>query len=431
MSAVRVVDTLEALDEALDRAAAVRSQSDDAYREMLAAVLFRPRQMLGKVPRDPASDEYRSVQLRLYEQLTQRTYDVAQEETKFDRAHMLRWPFPYVTRSAATVGNYLMMYGQIIKEMNLPAGAHILEMGSGYGPLTHQFASMGYRVTCVDISENLLEYVRARCAGLPGPVETICCDMNDFPTTGLYDAVVFFESFHHVLNHADLVRRIGACLDDNGILVFAGEPIVPADSQIVPYPWGLRMDGMSLWAIRRQGWLELGFRSDYFSDLLRRSGWTHRRVTSLSLPGADIWVCRRARSAETVRGQGGELVHAWHATDAAILTQCGRRDLVEGTIRSQGQAGYLAYGPYQQLEAGTYEIAWEGKNEGDVSTAIAEVACQTGQDVLREVAMTKGVGILARTRFHLKVAVPDMEFRVRVGAGDVIALKGLELRRLP
>ena len=427
MSAPRFVDTLESLDEALDQAAAVRSHSDDAYREVLSGFLLRPRELLGKLPKDPASDEYRSVQLRLYERLTQHSYDVSKEETIFDSAHMLRWPFPYVTRSAATVGNYLMMYGQIIKEMNLPSGAHILEMGSGYGPLTYQLASMGYRVTCADISEKLLEYVRARCAGLPGSVDTICCDMNTVSIAGVYDAVVFFESFHHVLNHADLVRRIGDCLADDGILVFAGEPIVAVDSPIVPYPWGLRMDGMSLWAIRRQGWLELGFRLDYFSDLLRRSGWTHRRVTSLSLPGADIWICKRSKPAA---GQlaAGELVHAWRAIDSAILTQCGRRDLVAETIRSQGQAGYLSYGPYLKLDAGVYEIVWEGRIDGGVSAAVAEVACRNGQEILREIRIGTGTGVLARTRFHLNHAVEDIEFRIRIGANDVIELKLMELR---
>ncbi|HJT96924.1 MAG TPA: class I SAM-dependent methyltransferase [Rhodanobacteraceae bacterium] len=429
MSAPRVVDTLEALDEALDRAAAVRAQSDDAYRKTLSEVLLQPNRMLGKMPRDPASDEYRIAQLAFYERLTQRSYDVGREETPFDRAHMLRWPFPYATRSAATVGTYLMAYGQIIREMNLPPGAHVLEMGSGYGPLTHQLASMGYRVTCADISERLLEYVRTRCAGLPGAVDTICCDMNEFAIAGAYDAVVFFESFHHVLNHADLLRRIGGCLVDDGILVFAGEPIVPNDSEIVPYPWGLRMDGMSLWAIRRQGWLELGFRVDYFSDLLRRTGWSHRRAPSISFPGTDIWICRRARAAIEADGKMSQTVHAWRAADDAILTQCGDRS-ADGTLRSRGEAGYLAYGPYQPLDAGTYEVVWEGTNDGASSAAVAEVACRIGQDVLRETAMTPGSGILARARFHLREAVADAEFRVRVGAGDVVALRGIELRRI-
>ncbi len=428
MSALRVIDTLEALDHALDHAAAMRARSSDAYLESLAGVMFRPRQMLEREPADPSSQDYRSAQLRLYEQLAQRTYDVAQEETPFEREYMLRWPYPYVTRSATTVGNSLMMYGQIIKEMSLPAGAHILEMGSGYGPLTYQLASMGYRVTCVDISEKLLEYVRARCANLPGMVDTIRCDMNSFSIVGVFDAVIFFESFHHVLNHAELLRRIDACMGEKGIVVFAGEPIVPSDSTIVPYPWGLRMDGLSLWAIRRLGWLELGFRLDYFNELLRRSGWTHQRIPSLSIPGTDIWICRRARPIGTGRANCSDVIQVWRATDDAILTQCGSRDLAAGTIRSQAQGGYLSYGPYLRLNSGMYEILWNGVNAGGTSAARAEVACGKGQVLLREIAIGTEKGLLARTRFYLKDAVDDIEFRILIAPTDVIELKSIELR---
>jgi len=136
MSTARMVDTLAALDDALEHAARIRETGDDAFRSALAAVTLRPKALIGPLDRDPMSSAFRASQLRFYETLTKSGYDVTREETVFDRAHMLRWPFPYATRSPTTVGDYLMAYGQIIKEMNLARGAHILEMGSGYGPLT-------------------------------------------------------------------------------------------------------------------------------------------------------------------------------------------------------------------------------------------------------------------------------------------------------
>jgi 2-polyprenyl-3-methyl-5-hydroxy-6-metoxy-1,4-benzoquinol methylase len=430
MRVPRTVDTLAALDEALGHAASVRESGDDAFRSALAAVTLRPKNLIGALNRDPMSADFRASQLRFYETLTKSGYDVAREETVFDRAHMLRWPFPYTTRSPTTVGDYLMAYGQIIREMNLPRGAHVLEMGSGYGPLTYQLASMGYRVTCTDISENLLDYVRTRCAGLPGIVDTIRCDMNTFANAGVYDAVVFFESFHHVLDHAGLLERIAANLDSRGILVFAGEPIVPDDSPIVPYPWGLRMDGLSLWAIRRQGWLELGFRVSYFADLLRRTGWIYTRVPSVSMHGTDIWICRRATPVAGInRPAQGELVQSWRASDSTIYTQCGVRDAEHGTLRSDGTAGYLAYGPYARIESGTYEIVWAGRSDGAATASLAEVACGGGQNVLREAAIAgdAGDGALARARFHINQAVDDVEFRLRVGARETVVLEGMDL----
>ena len=76
-----------------------------------------------------------------------------------------------------------------------------------------------------------------------------------------------------------------------GRVVFAGEPI----SRKLNAPWGLRMDGESLWAIRTNGWLELGFRRSYFLQALERYGWVAKRVTCLDTPSGEIFVARRHR----------------------------------------------------------------------------------------------------------------------------------------
>ena len=57
-----------------------------------------------------------------------------------------------------------------------------------------------------------------------------------------------------------------------GRLVFAAEPITDS----LRYPWCLRLDGESLWAIRKNGWFELGFQETYFRSTLARFGWQLR-----------------------------------------------------------------------------------------------------------------------------------------------------------
>jgi hypothetical protein len=59
-------------------------------------------------------------------------------------------------------------------------------------------------------------------------------------------------------------------LKEGGMAVFASEPITEA----FPLPWGVRMDGMSVWSIRRFKWLELGFKESYFLQTLQQNGWT-------------------------------------------------------------------------------------------------------------------------------------------------------------
>lgn len=55
-------------------------------------------------------------------------------------------------------------------------GETVLEIGSGTGQISLQMAQAGRRVTCLDASENSLDFVR-RCAGQLGlSVETVCAD---------------------------------------------------------------------------------------------------------------------------------------------------------------------------------------------------------------------------------------------------------------
>ena len=49
---------------------------------------------------------------------------------------------------------------------------------------------------------------------------------------------------------------------------------------MVPYPWGLRLDGESIRSISEFGWMELGFSEDYFGELLMRHGFSLRYVAS-------------------------------------------------------------------------------------------------------------------------------------------------------
>jgi hypothetical protein len=65
-------------------------------------------------------------------------------------------------------------------------------------------------------------------------------------------------------------------------VLFAAEPV-----QRLDYPWGPRLDGLSVWSSRTYGWLELGFDMQYFDAALARTGWKGRRVGL------------RARAAET------------------------------------------------------------------------------------------------------------------------------------
>jgi len=84
-------------------------------------------------------------------------------------------------------------------------------------------------------------------------------------------------------------------LKPGGFICFSGEPIISSDSpdrEILPYPWGLRLDGEAIRSIAEFGWMELGYSENYFVDLLCRSGYS---VESANCPGtwrANAYVAR-------------------------------------------------------------------------------------------------------------------------------------------
>ena len=82
-------------------------------------------------------------------------------------------------------------------------------------------------------------------------------------------------------------------LDDDGIAVFAAEPITDA----FPLPWGVRMDGMSVWSIRRFKWLELGFQESYWRRIMQEHGWTIEKYVCTDTTIGTIFKARKTRSA--------------------------------------------------------------------------------------------------------------------------------------
>lgn len=256
--------SLEKIDRFLDD---VQSARTDAHMRDLFQSFEEEYDL--DVPSDPFSIEYRNKQFYLYECLAGKPYKPDNEVSEFNVLEMAQRPFPYCHASSSLVGDQLMAIGFIIKAMDLPAGARILEFGPGWGNTTLALAKMGFSVTAVDIEKRFVDLIRKRAEMEGLSIELIHGDfsvIHDFERK--FDAVLFFECFHHCQDHISLIKGCEHALDKNGIICFGSEPI----NASFPLPWGLRMDGESVWAIRKNGWLELGFNIKYFVEALRRNG---------------------------------------------------------------------------------------------------------------------------------------------------------------
>lgn len=90
-------------------------------------------------------------------------------------------------------------YERILRELEVEAGHHVLEIGCGWGGFAEYAArTRGCRVTGITISRAQLEYARERIrrAGLEAFVELRFCDYRDL--AGEHDRVVSIEMFEAV-----------------------------------------------------------------------------------------------------------------------------------------------------------------------------------------------------------------------------------------
>jgi 2-polyprenyl-3-methyl-5-hydroxy-6-metoxy-1,4-benzoquinol methylase len=269
----RNISSIEELDEVLKEVHAAHAVSDDAVRAALQS--FRYVIDVDDLPANPFSDAYKQYQFDLYERIAGRPYRVDNERSSFLSDDVGTLPFPYYTQSWKTVSDHIIMMGLIVKTLALPSKASILEFGPGWGNTTLMFAQMGYDVTAIDIEQRFLDVVAFRCKDLANPPRLVCGDFAQIrEMDDRFDAILFNESFHHCSDHNGLLAALPDRLKPGGRILFAGEPV----DEALPMPWGLRLDGMSVWSTRCFGWLELGFRETYFQEALKRAGFAVEKV---------------------------------------------------------------------------------------------------------------------------------------------------------
>lgn len=283
---VTTVSDLAALDEAFVEAAEAFTRSEVEGLAKLASIRMAPP---AGFPADPFSPEYRDAQEALYRRISGRdTYRAADAEVSAVTADAPpRLLYPYSTQSATAVGGQLQAAGWLLEHLPIRSPGRVVEFGPGWGLLTTQLALSGHDVTAVDINPAMLEVVQRQAGRQEIVVSTAVADMVDYSPPEPVDAFVFFESFHHTFEFEAMLERLAARLAPGGVVALLAEPIGP-----LPYPWGVRLDGLSLWSVRRDGWCELGFSDRFFGELLDRCGWRQERVRSRASRLTDLRILR-------------------------------------------------------------------------------------------------------------------------------------------
>jgi SAM-dependent methyltransferase len=245
---------------------------------------------------DPHGPEYRdwvSGHHALVAKLDARDPQSGEQRQDIDPDLPLSEYFPFSTNDAAFIGGYLMGVGFILRNLNLPAGSRIIEYGVGWGHVSAACARSGFDVTCVDIEPRFLRIASRQAKALGNKVRVVEGGFGDDPygDGGQADGVIFFEAFHHALDHRNVLERLRRILRPGGRLILSGEQINPD----YPIPWGIRPDGHALWAIRKYGWMELGFNEDYFLRLMLMNGFGVEKFTDEELGTlGSVYRCTRS-----------------------------------------------------------------------------------------------------------------------------------------
>lgn len=162
-------------------------------------------------------------------------------------------------------------FANMASVLALPAGAKILDVGCGSGWLSEYFARLGYDVTGIDISDELIEMARDRVARVPYDVDhetSLRCRFltQDIETASLaekFDAVVCYDSLHHFEDERRVFRHLSAMLDVGGLL-FILEGHKPSA--------GSATEDELTDVMREYGTLESPFSTDYLRALLDEHG---------------------------------------------------------------------------------------------------------------------------------------------------------------
>ena len=87
----------------------------------------------------------------------------------------------------------LCKYQNIIDQLNAKPGAHILEIGCGWGGFAEYAAAQGFKVTGITISEEQYQFARKKVKQFGASVDIQLKDYRDLE--GSFDHVVSIEMF--------------------------------------------------------------------------------------------------------------------------------------------------------------------------------------------------------------------------------------------
>ncbi|MDH7794731.1 MULTISPECIES: class I SAM-dependent methyltransferase [unclassified Beijerinckia] len=217
---------------------------------------------------DPRSDEYCVQQLALYEEMSGRRFDqYANELTAFDLERNILAPNGYDHSDPKILAHQIAQLAHMFRRVPMVRGQHLLDMGCGWGLSSEFGATIGLNVTAVDINPQFIELVRRRAERLSLPIQTVMGSFDDAALPPSYDLVLFYECLHHAYKPWELIAKLARNLSPGGHFLIAGEPLISDWKH-----WGMRLDPLATYCIRKFGWFESGWSLEFVCSMFEELG---------------------------------------------------------------------------------------------------------------------------------------------------------------
>ncbi|MBW9114858.1 class I SAM-dependent methyltransferase [Rhizobium cauense] len=238
---------------------------------------------------DPFGDEYFRQQMALYREIAGRDIDQSTGELMpLDVPTHAASANPYNTADLSFMTKHVRSVATAMLIAKLPPNADVLDIGSGWGLSSEVIAFCGATVTSVDINPLFVDLASQRAKRLNLPIDARQGNFDHFEIDKKFDVAFFYECLHHALRPWVVVENAGRHLKEGGKIVFSGEPVYPYWKN-----WGLRLDAVSIYCIRKFGWFESGWSAEFIIAAFSRAGFKLELVPHVGLENGPVGIAHR------------------------------------------------------------------------------------------------------------------------------------------
>ncbi|WZO99225.1 class I SAM-dependent methyltransferase [Isosphaeraceae bacterium EP7] len=246
---------------------------------------------------DPFSEAYVSQQLALYREIVGRDPDpVDTEQYKIAVKLHAAAAHPLNDRNLSVTAKHMAAISNVIALAGLPHAARVLDLGCGWGQTSEILAYCGAEVVAVDINPLFVDLVRQRAKRLGLPITAEVGTFEGFSSAEPFDMVFYYECLHHAIRPWVALEFAARHVKPEGLIAFAGEPL----NALWWKHWGLRLDAISVYCIRKYGWFESGWSAEFLIACFERAGFVLRLHPGLGIEGSQVGIADRTGTIKRV-----------------------------------------------------------------------------------------------------------------------------------